>query len=105
MKKTISAIMFALLFMLFPVMGEAQTTTVAFPGAEGYGRVATGGRGGKVYHVTTLEDNNEPGSFRHAVTQSGARTIVFDVSGTIYLKKEPQTQQGQCDYCRTDRPR
>lgn len=59
---------------------------IAFPGAEGYGRFAIGGRGGKVVEVTNLNDDG-PGSFREAVTNDiGPRTVVFNVSGNIVLK-------------------
>jgi hypothetical protein len=58
--------------------------TLAFPGAEGYGATATGGRGKPVIAVTTLADDG-PGSFRAAVTHPGA-TVVFQVSGAIHLK-------------------
>lgn len=57
---------------------------IAFPGAEGFGKYTTGGRGGAVYIVNTLADNG-PGSLREAVEAKQKRVVVFAVSGTIHL--------------------
>lgn len=65
----------------------AQAQAPAFPGAEGFGRVASGGRGGAVLYVTTLDPDPSgvvPGSLNHALRQSGPRTILFKVSGVIH---------------------
>jgi len=77
------------------------TTTPAFPGADGGGKYTTGGRGGVVVHVTTLSDDKDPatglpvfGSLRKALEMEGARTIVFDVAGTINLSKQLELKTG-----------
>jgi hypothetical protein len=59
----------------------------AFPGAEGFGAMTTGGRGGKVIHVTTLEPTG-PGSLTEALNTPGPRTVLFDVSGQIALTED-----------------
>ena len=74
--------------MAAALMSAAALAQVpAFPGAEGHGRYVTGGRGGKVIHVTNLNDKGT-GSFRAAVTGNCKKIIVFDVAGVIPLASD-----------------
>ena len=93
-----------ILLLLLSLPLHAQFASApAFPGAEGFARYTTGGRGGVIYHVTTLDDyiddskyGTKPssseikslysGTLRYAINQSGPRIIVFDIAGTIDLK-------------------
>ncbi len=77
-----NSVCFTLLSLL--AIPAAAGAISAFPGAEGYGAASIGGRGGRVIYVTNLNDSG-PGSFRDAVTQTGPRTVEFQIGGTISL--------------------
>ncbi|KAF1816441.1 pectin lyase-like protein [Eremomyces bilateralis CBS 781.70] len=76
----VASLIVGVLTLLRPVLSEQ----LAFPGAEGFGRYATGGRGGSVYTVTNLKDSG-PGSLRDAVSKTD-RIVVFAVGGTINIE-------------------
>ena len=81
MKKLLTTLTF--LALSLTLMAQAP----AFPGAEGHGRYTTGGREGKIVHVTNLDDSGK-GSFREAVSGSDKKIVVFDVGGVIALNSD-----------------
>lgn len=86
--------------LLMAAQGAVAADKVpAFPGADGYGKYVTGGRGGEVCYVTRLDDctdaNLVPGTLRWALRHNNGgrpRTVLFNVSGTIYLKSKLKLQ-------------
>ena len=72
---------------------DCKDMVEAFPGAEGAGKYTSGGRGGEIIEVTSLNDDG-PGSLRYAVNCRGPRIIIFRISGTIELEKELEITEG-----------
>lgn len=95
MKRNLSFLLLALLAI--SAMAN-DNRPIAFPGAEGHGRYTTGGRGGEVYYVTSLEDHKDSiGCLRYALENklmNKPRIILFKVSGTIFLKKKLKIKYG-----------
>ena len=104
MKRTYQPIFLLIAFVaLFSCSATGKTvTSVApvvnyglYPGALGGGATVTGGKGGKVIYVSSLEDDgNQPGTLRWAVNKAGPRTILFKVAGTIQLKSILKINKG-----------
>ena len=79
--------------MKIPSAEDEHGAALAFPGAEGGGMYTTGGRGGRIIHVTNLDDSGT-GSLRAAVEASGPRIVVFDVAGIIELSSKLRISNG-----------
>ncbi len=98
MRTTLASAAITLVCVAFgPHPARAQAAAsgpVAFPGAEGAGRMALGGRGGRVLRVTHLDDSG-PGSLRAAVEADGPRTVIFDIGGTIRLASPLTIRRGR----------
>ena len=71
-----------LVMFVLSVAGSVFAQVPAFPGAEGFGASASGGRGGRVVYVTNLNADG-PGSLQAALNENGKRYILFKVSGVI----------------------
>ncbi|WP_288243963.1 pectate lyase [uncultured Chryseobacterium sp.] len=93
MKKNFRKFLFILIVCSISYVAEAQNV-ISFPGAEGFGRYTTGGRGGKVYFITKLSDDGSEGTLRYALNQKGPRYIVFRTGGTIYLESPLKIREG-----------
>ena len=91
MTTMIKKLIFASVLVWLNCMAASAQLLTAFPGAEGYGKFVTGGRGGNVYCVTSLDDCSDndlvPGTLRWALRDGDdtPRTVLFKVCGTIYL--------------------
>ena len=91
MRTILVSILLILLACMFMCDTTSQNSIPAFPSAEGFGAFSQGGRGGKIYRITTLQDYSPDeavieGSLREAIEAEGPRTIVFTVGGIITLK-------------------
>jgi len=81
-------------FLCFLSYLVGAQSVISFPGAEGFGRYTTGGRGGNVYFVTKLTDDGSEGTLRYALDQKGPRYIVFRTGGTIFLESPLKIKEG-----------
>lgn len=84
----------ASIFTFISMLVSAQGKVISFPGAEGFGRYTTGGRGGQVLFVTKITDDGSEGTLRFALNQKGPRYIVFKTAGTIYLESPLKITEG-----------